>query len=193
MLPYIFPVAAGLLLSAAFPRANQAWLGWLAWIPLILFIARSTSRRAAFLGGWLTGFVGFFILLRWMPAVMSGYGGMSQVLSWAAYALLIAVFACYPAAVCAFTRHLMFYRGDRCLLLFPFVWIVIELAFSVSPFDGFPWLLAGYTQTRFLTVIQIADITGIYGVSFLVICVNTALAWLFHKEASFVCARLRRS
>jgi len=176
----------GLILAAAFPRANQGWLGWAAWVPLILFVAGTRSRRAAFAGGWLTGVIGFFILLWWMPDVMANYGGMPSLLSWAAYALLIAVLACYPATACAFTRHLMFRRGERYLLLFPFVWIVMELVASVTPFGGFPWLLAGYTQTRFLTVIQISDTTGIYGVSFLLLCFNTALAWLawilFYKE-----------
>ena len=180
---FMLPVAAGLLMAAAFPRANQAWLGWAAWIPLILFVARAQSRRAAFIGGWLTGVTGFFILLWWMPEVMSNYGGMPSFLPWAAYALLVAILACYPAAVCAFISHLIFRRGERCLLLFPFAWIVMELAASVSPIDGFPWLLAGYTQTRFLPVIQIADIAGIYGVSFVLLCVNTSIAWFIHKEA----------
>ena len=174
---FLLPAAAGLLLAAAFPRANQAWLGWVAWIPLILFVARVKKRRTAFFGGWQTGAIGFFILLRWMPEVMANYGGMSPALSWAAYALLIALLACYPAAVCAFARHLIFRRGERCLLLFPFIWIAMELLASLSPCGGFPWLLAGYTQTRFLAVIQIADITGIYGVSFLLLCLNTAIAW----------------
>jgi apolipoprotein N-acyltransferase len=114
---------------------------------------------------------------------MAGYGGMPSFLSWAIYALLIVVLACYTAAVCLFTKHLMLCRSERFLLLFPFAWIVMELAASVTPFGGFPWLLAGYTQTGFLPVIQIADITGIYGVSFLLLCVNTAIAWLLHKQA----------
>ena len=181
---FLLSVAAGLLLAAAFPRANQAWLGWAAWIPLILLVVRAKSRRAAFYGGWLTGVIWFFILLRWMPEVMASYGGMPRFLSWAAYALLIALLAFYPASACAFTRHLIFRRGERCLLLFPFIWMVMELAASLTPCGGFPWLLAGYTQTRFLTVIQIADITGIYGVSFLLVCVNTAAAWFLHKKFS---------
>jgi len=176
---FLLPAATGLLLAAAFPRANQAWLGWVAWIPLILFMARAKSRRTAFFGGWVAGVITFFLLLRWMPVVMANYGGMHSFLSWMVYALLIAVLACYPAIACVFTRHLMFRRGERCLLLFPFVWIVMELAMSISPLRGFPWLLAGYTQTRFLPMIQIADITGIYGVSFLLLCVNTTIAWFF--------------
>ena len=178
---FLLPVVSGLLVMAAFPRVNQAWLGWMAWVPLIIFIARAKNRREAFCGGWLSGVVGYFILLWWMPNVMTSYGGMPSFLSWAAYALLIAVLACYPAAVCAFARHLILRRGERWLLLFPFIWMTMELASSVSPIGGFPWLLAGYTQTRFLTVIQVADITGIYGVSFLLVCVNTAIAWFIIK------------
>jgi len=178
---FLLPAAAGFLLAAAFPRTGQAWLGWAAWIPLILFVVRAKSRRLAFSGGWLTGVIGFFILLRWMPDVMTSYGGMPSLLSWAAYVLLVAALACYPAAACAFTYWLTSRRGERCLLFFPFIWIVMELAASVTPFGGFPWLLAGYTQTRFLPVIQIADITGIYGVSFLLLCVNTAIAWFLAR------------
>ena len=174
---FLLSAASGLLLAAAFPRANQAWLGWIAWIPLILFIARARSRRTAFLAGWLAGVIQLFILLRWMPEVMLNYGGLHPLLSWALYTLLIALFACFHASACVFTRYLMIRRGERCLLLFPFVWIVLELIVSVLPFGGFPWFLIGYTQTRFLPVIQIADITGIYGVSFLLVCVNTAIAW----------------
>ena len=181
---HILPLTAGLLIAAAFPRANQAWLGWVAWIPLILFVARAQSRRAAFRGGWLTGVVWFFILLRWMPEVMSSYGGMPSIAAFVAYALLIAVLACYPAAVCAFTRHLMFRLGEWCFLLFPVVWIVMEFVISVTPCGGFPWLLAGYTQTPFIPMIQIADITGVYGVSFVLLCVNTAVSWFFIEEST---------
>jgi apolipoprotein N-acyltransferase len=46
-------------------------------------------------------------------------------------------------------------------------------------FTGFPWSSIGYTQYKFLTLIQIADITGIYGISFLVVAVNGALADIF--------------
>lgn len=182
MLLLLLPVATGLMLAAAFPRMDQGWLAWIAWIPLILFVVRSNSRRAAFAGGWIAGVFGFFISLRWMPEVMLKYGGMHPISAWAAYALLIFILACYPAAVCAGIRHLMFCRGRRMILLFPFAWVVMEFFQSVTPIGGLPWLLAGYTQTRFLPAIQIADITGIYGVSFLVLGVNTAIVWYVLRQ-----------
>jgi apolipoprotein N-acyltransferase len=45
-------------------------------------------------------------------------------------------------------------------------------------FTGFPWSSIGYSQYKFLSIIQIADITGIYGVSFLIVAVNEAVAEL---------------
>jgi apolipoprotein N-acyltransferase len=42
--------------------------------------------------------------------------------------------------------------------------------------SGFPWALVGYSQATQVAVIQIADLTGVYGVSFLLVLVNVVLA-----------------
>jgi apolipoprotein N-acyltransferase len=45
--------------------------------------------------------------------------------------------------------------------------------------SGFPWVLVGYSQYLNTAFVQIADITGVYGVSFLLILINTLLfLWL---------------
>jgi apolipoprotein N-acyltransferase len=64
------------------------------------------------------------------------------------------------------------------LFIAPIFWVVLEYLRSYL-FTGFPWSSIGYTQYKLLTLIQIADITGIYGVSFLVVAVNGALADIF--------------
>ena len=43
---------------------------------------------------------------------------------------------------------------------------------------GFPWGLLGYSQAAQLPVIQIAELGGVYAVSFLIVAVNAALAGL---------------
>jgi apolipoprotein N-acyltransferase len=53
----------------------------------------------------------------------------------------------------------------------------VEFARNYVPFGGFPWLLIGYSQTEYLRVIQVSDLLGVYGVSFLVLWINTALGW----------------
>ena len=95
---------------------------------------------------------------------------------------MIAMLACYPAAACALTKHLVQRGGDAYILAFPAVWIVMEYAQSLSPFGGLPWNLAGYSQSGYLSLIQCADVVGVFGISFLLLWTNTALVWfVYHR------------
>ncbi len=176
------PVLTGFLLLATFPRADQSYLAWVAFVPLIVFVYRTQTANRAFWGGFAAGFSGHFGLLIWIPRVLENYGGMSGVLAWLCHGLLVAMLACYPAAACAMTKFLMRRRGSGFILLLPVIWVLLEYAQTHSPFGGFPWLLAGYSQSAYLNLIQIADVTGVYGISFLILGFNTAVVWMvFHK------------
>jgi apolipoprotein N-acyltransferase len=171
------PVLAGFLLAASFPRINQGYLAWVAWIPLIVFIFYSKGSARAFIGGFIAAVIEYFALLIWIPPVLEQYGGLSKILAWFAYGLLVLLLACYPAAACAVTKRLIIRGGSTFLLLFPAIWVLSEFAQSISPLGGLPWLLAGYSQTSYLPIIQIADITGVYGISFLLLWTNTVIAF----------------
>lgn len=70
---------------------------------------------------------------------------------------------------------------DRWLfpLLGAIVWVALEYLRSTL-FTGFPWGLLGCSQYRFLSLIQIADITSVYGISFLIVLTNGVLAlWAY--------------
>ncbi len=178
----LLPALTGLLLAASFPQFNQGYLAWAAFIPLLLFVFRAKSVAQAFAGGFLAGILHLYPLLIWMPTVLAGYGGLPEALAWIAYSLTAAMLACYPAAVCAAVKVLIKRRGEFCFLLFPLVWVVSEYAQSISPFGGFPWLLTGYSQSGRLALIQVADLAGVYGVSFLIVSVNTAAVWLYLQK-----------
>jgi apolipoprotein N-acyltransferase len=173
------PVLTGLLLAAAFPKASRGAIAWLAFIPLLIFLFHAETRWKAFRGGFLAAVIQLFISLIWIPPVLGRYGGLSSVLAWIAYAFLVSGLACYTAFACAAMKHLMIRgRSNSFLLLFPVIWVMMEYAQTLTPFGGFPWLLTGYTQSSRLAIIQMADITGVYGLSFLILCMNTAIAWI---------------
>ena len=65
----------------------------------------------------------------------------------------------------------------------PAVWVTLELA-RTHLFSGFPWALLGYSQYRSLPVIQVADLTGVYGISFLIVLVNTGIAEVISRTGS---------
>ena len=60
-------------------------------------------------------------------------------------------------------------------LLLPVVWVALEYV-RAYVLSGFPWFYLAQTQYRQVRLIQIADLTGQYGVSFAVAMVNGALA-----------------
>jgi apolipoprotein N-acyltransferase len=55
------------------------------------------------------------------------------------------------------------------------IWVALEMVLA-RLFTGFPWNLLGVSQSRVLPVIQMASVTGVYGVSFLVAWFSVSLA-----------------
>jgi apolipoprotein N-acyltransferase len=60
------------------------------------------------------------------------------------------------------------------ILIIPATWVALEYL-RTNFATGFGWLLLGYSQSKNLPMIQIADSTGPYGVSFLIVMVNVVL------------------
>jgi len=169
---------SALLLSASFPRLDQGYLAWICLVPLLLAVARAGTLGSAFAYGLLGGLLQWSLLLSWIPTVLIQYGGMPLPLAWLLLALLAALLAAYQAVACLVVRYLMKRSRTGALLSFPFVWVSLELFRTYLILGGFPWLLLGYSQTRWLSLIQVSDITGVFGVSFVIAWVNASLAWL---------------
>ncbi len=65
----------------------------------------------------------------------------------------------------------------RALVFAPFIWVAVELARTYI--TGFPWDLLGYTQIDNIPLTRIATFTGVYGLSFEIALVNTAVTAAF--------------
>jgi len=66
------------------------------------------------------------------------------------------------------TAHVL--RGLK-LILYPATWVAFEFMRDRF-FTGFGWVSLGHSQYLFLPLIQVADITGVFGISFIVVMVN---------------------
>ncbi len=162
----------GLLMTVAFPSPGLAPLAGIALVPL-LFSLRHQPPRTAFRIGLVFGLTHYITLLYWLVPTIHTYGplpitaSISLLFLLAAYlALFVALFAVLQVILC---------RRPACLLFMtPVLWVSLEYIRTFL-FTGFPWGLLGYTQYRLLPLIQIADVTGPYGVSFLIAFCNAAL------------------
>ena len=65
-------------------------------------------------------------------------------------------------------------------MLTPFLWVSLEYLRSFF-LTGFPWANLGHSQYLNLPFIQIADVTGVYGLSFVILLVNVTLYWILHQ------------
>jgi apolipoprotein N-acyltransferase len=168
-----FAAFAGALLVLIFPRLNLWPLAWVSLVPL-LAAADGKQGAAGFKLGWLAGTLFHTGLVYWVTVSMTVYGKLPFAVSvpiLLVFAAFLGLFTGLPVWGACFVQQR---RGWSFALTFPFLWVAVEHLKSWF-LTGFPWDIIGYSQYRVLPLIQIADITGVYGVSFLIVCVNCAV------------------
>ncbi len=175
LLKYYPALISGLFLTLSFPDTNIAWLAFFALVPLLVSIQSMTSKES-FYAGFITGISFFLTLIYWIVPTIHVYGGLHLILAFGVLTLLCLYLALYPA-VFAFILKELKYRLYMPLLA-ACIWTGLEYIRTYA-FTGFSWGTLGYSQYENLALIQIADFTGVYGVSFLIILVNSSLAVLF--------------
>ncbi|MGH7964965.1 MAG: apolipoprotein N-acyltransferase [Candidatus Binatia bacterium] len=163
---------SGVLLALAFPKVDYSLLAWVAFVPL-LWVVRQQTPKQAFFSGWIAGLGFYFCTLYWLVHTIGLYSNVPPPVAVVLVFLVCAILAAYTGA---FVAGLRFYQqcGGAIVLLGPLLWVGLEWARSFF-FIGFPWVGLGYSQYRFLNLVQFAEITGMYGISALVIFVNLVI------------------
>jgi apolipoprotein N-acyltransferase len=167
-------VSAGIALALAFPRMNWDAVAWIAVVPLLV-VALLGGARAAFFWGWLGGTTFFLGLLHWLNFTFMTFSAIPYPLTWMPTIALSAYCGLWIAVVMAAVSCVGARSPGAALMLAPFAWVAAEWGRG-HLFGGFPWGLLGYTQYTRLPAIQIAELGGVYAVSFLVMAVNAAAA-----------------
>jgi len=143
--------------------------------PLLVALAGTSGWRAARLG-YVTGAVSSVGLLYWTALVVIQYGGLALPVGILVMVALCLAFSVFHALFGWGVGRLAVAFGPAGLLGAPFLWTGLEYA-RTHTFFSFPWTLLGYSQQGALPFAQVASITAVYGVSFLVCSVSTLLAY----------------
>ena len=169
--PFTFlSILSGILLVLAFPRFNFEWLGWVALVPLIVVIY-CTEPKYGLLLSYLCGLVFFPGIFSWILQI-PGYRFLHHF-----------ILAFYLGAYFG-TWGMMFAYISKgwgvvpALFFAPIAWVSFEFIRSNFLFLALPWALLAHTQYQYLPIIQIASFTGMYGISFLIVLVNSTIAAL---------------
>ena len=172
-------IISGLLLAFAFPKFNLEFLAWFALVPLLFAIYGGNARRALKLG-FVTGLVFYFITLSWVTNTLTNYGNIPTVVSWLILGLLVAYLSLYVGLFAYLVNRFSKSNPVNIFLLAPVTWTALEYIRSTHSIYGFSWQGLGYSQFQSLSVIQMASITGVYGISALIVLVNAGLFVLMH-------------
>jgi len=160
----LLAVFSGLAAFAAFPPFGLSAAAWFAFVPLFYLAARCGYKKT-FWYSYLAGVVFWGSVLYWLT-VVSVPGFIMFVL---VLAVLYGLFGMMAKIALKYSMN---------FFVIPFSWVALEYI-RANIFTGFPWALLAHSQYRNLNIIQIADITGAYGVSFIIMTFNLALySWV---------------
>jgi apolipoprotein N-acyltransferase len=169
----ILALSSGVLLVLGFPPFDFYPVAWIALVPLLVS-QWDKNARTAFLLGTLTGFVYFLGTIYWVFHSMYYYGNIPAVLSALLLVLLSFYLGIYVGVFSILFNFLTKNSKLPALFVAPVLWVTLEFLRTYA-LTGFPWSVLGYSQYKLLPLIQIADITGVYGISFLIVALNVAI------------------
>lgn len=179
-------VLAVLLLTLAYEPFGQWYLAWVAMVPWLLAMREVASVRAAFAWGWMSGLVFFGVNLWWLwTATIPGMVALCLyfALYWGLAAALLRGLGLTGVGGALGRKRtgdsadgvIFAWRLSLSLVLVPAVWISTEWlrAYVIS---GFPWMLLGHSQSPVPVLCQVADATGVFGISACIMLVNGLIA-----------------
>ncbi len=168
---YLIAALAGLLLASAFPKTNFAGFAWIA-PALMLLAARGQKGADAFRTGAVAGFSFWLASLYWLLLIPCP--GL-PILGWILLSAYLAPFTGVWLWLIAgkigeggWSQRTFWSLGGAA------IWVALEMI-RARFLGGFPWSFLGVSQYKLVPLIQIASVTGVYGISFLVIWFSLAL------------------
>ncbi len=176
---YGLSALSGLLLAFSFPRFDLAPLALFALLPLYFAIHPLGWKKAA-IQGFIAGMVFYSIALSWVVNTLVNYGHLPLPVAWGVLSLLVAYLSGFAALFCGLTKYLTRENPLFFFLLTPMLWTSLEYLRSTHAVFGFSWLGLGYSQYAKPELIQMAEFTGVYGVTALIVLVNSGLFYACH-------------
>jgi apolipoprotein N-acyltransferase len=189
---YVLSILCAVLNVLIFPHFDSSWLAFVAFVPLLTLLANSQKLKTFFFFGWLTGFLFSLGNLNWIYFVIQHYSSVPPILCVGILILLCIVLAIFWGVFLMLAGFIRNRSGlMAALVVAPFLWVGLEWMRNHT--TQFPWCLIGYSQYQNLRIAQLATISGVYGLSWIILAFNCSLAALLHRKKPqylFVCVTI---
>jgi apolipoprotein N-acyltransferase len=177
--PWLAAILSGLLCTICFPPFNQSWLCWFALTPLIAaawFSGQNSRRRwlRNLVLGYVTGVAFFTATFSWLGSLGVLYEnfwlrGLSLLLS--IYLALYFAFWSWFVGLIEPRQFLASWRNLLTAFLAAVAWVTHEWIRGWL-FTGFGWNGLGVALHSTWPLIQIAELSGLAGLSFVIVFAN---------------------
>ena len=169
---WLLAILSAFLLFLSFPNVNLYPFAWIAMVPFFIALTRATGWKSAFWIGYVTGFLFFAGLL---PAIALLYPYANIFATIVAYLLLVGYTGLYFAVFAALMKFVPVRSGVLFPLAAACIWTALEWVRSWM-ITGFPWGSIGYSQWNNLPGIQVASLSSVHGISFVIVLFNAGIA-----------------
>ena len=167
----LLSLLSALFLLLIFPKFNVQLLAPVALTPLLIVLARTPRARERFAYGWAAGIFYWFFLCTWIQFVLEVHGGMGRWGGWGSFLLFAILKALHLAVFSWLAGPLM--RSPFALPAIAALWTGIERTHGTF---GFAWLALGNAGIDMSVPLRLAPFVGVYGVSFVLCMLATAVA-----------------
>ncbi len=174
--------SSGILLGLAFPPVPFPFtlLMLVALVPYFQVIETKNGlgeiNRATYFAFWFFNLVTLYWVGSWQPTA-----DPFLMISGVVLVFFNPILFLIPSTLYYYSKKILPYPSV--IFLFPFFWVTYEYLYMITD-ASFPWLTLGSGMAHFLSFIQIADVIGAVGLSFLAILINILLyrSWKKFKE-----------
>ena len=162
--PYAASLLSGVLLGLSFPSYPFIRLEVLAWVALVplLISLRSVEKAGELFRRVYLAMLVFCLISLWWVCLATFPGGVLTIIA-QAFFLTVPLFAFYAVKKMAGYRFALF--------SLPFLWVAWEWAYMQQDLS-LGWLTLGNSQANLNLMIQYADFTGVWGISFWLVWFN---------------------
>jgi len=177
----IGPIFSAFLLTLSFPKWNLWVIGLFSFVPLFFSFTFTKEIKNKIIFSFIFGIIHFSTLLYWLVYTLTKYGNLNLIISSFLLLLLSSYLALY---------YVFFFYTNFKLKIFESPTFIKGLFFSLTLvgmeylrgklLTGFTWGQLGYILSNFSPLLQLADIWGIWGLSFVCALINYYIFFLLY-------------
>ena len=165
--PWIQVILSGFIIGISYHPFNLGFLAWIGFIPLFNVLIYGDLKENI-INGYIFGLIYNFTAFYWI-GFNSGADFITVVGSLIAAVLYLSIYWSFAGIIISIIPS----KQKKILssFLFPFLIVTIEWFRSFGPL-GFPWANLALSQSKYIYLLQIIEVTGTYGISFIIVSLN---------------------